>query len=76
MAAMLRQQPEGPFVLIGYSFGSAIAFETAKKLEAAGHRVGFVGSLNGPPHIKWRMVQVSDVSRIRRWNRGTMADYG
>lgn len=59
MTTILKHQPEGPFVLIGYSFGSAIAFETTKKLEAAGHRVGFLGSLNGPPHIKWRMVQVS-----------------
>lgn len=60
MAAILLHQPEGPFVLIGYSLGSVIAFETAKKLEAAGHRVGFLGSLNGPPHIKWRMGRVSD----------------
>lgn len=59
MDAILQHQPEGPYVLIGYSFGSMIAFETAKKLEASGHHVGFMGSLNGPPHIKWRMVQVS-----------------
>ncbi|KAK7987010.1 non-ribosomal peptide synthase-like protein [Apiospora saccharicola] len=59
MASILERQPEGPYVLIGYSFGSMIAFETAKKLEAAGHHVGFMSSLNGPPHIKWRMVQAS-----------------
>lgn len=29
-----------------------IAFETAKKVEASGDRVGFLGSLNLPPHIK------------------------
>ncbi|KAK8016967.1 NRPS-like protein biosynthetic cluster [Apiospora rasikravindrae] len=58
MESILKHQPKGPYVLIGYSFGSMIAFETAKKLEAAGHRVGFMGSLNGPPHIKWRMVQL------------------
>ncbi|KAK7961729.1 acetyl-CoA synthetase-like protein [Apiospora aurea] len=58
MESILKHQPEGPYVLIGYSFGSMIAFETAKKLEAAGHRVGFMGSLNGPPHIKWRLVQL------------------
>ncbi|KAI3059189.1 hypothetical protein CBS147353_10600 [Aspergillus niger] len=29
-----------------------ITFETAKKFEAAGDRVGFLGSLNPPPHIK------------------------
>ncbi|KAK7913972.1 hypothetical protein PG985_011675 [Apiospora marii] len=58
MDSILKHQPEGPYVLIGYSFGSMIAFETTKKLEAAGHHVGFMGSLNGPPHIKWRMVQL------------------
>lgn len=58
MDAIQQRQPRGPYVLIGYSFGSMIAFETGKKLEAAGHAVGFMGSLNGPPHIKWRMVQI------------------
>lgn len=57
MDSIRRQQPNGPYVIIGYSFGSMIAFETTKKLEAAGCEV-FMGSLNGPPHIKWRMVQI------------------
>lgn len=57
MEAIRRTQPNGPYILIGYSFGSMIAFETTKKLEAAGEQV-FMGSLNGPPHIKWRMVQI------------------
>ncbi|KAI1849151.1 hypothetical protein JX266_005112 [Neoarthrinium moseri] len=57
MHAIKRRQPHGPYVLVGYSFGSMIAFETTKKLEAAGNVV-FMGSLNGPPHIKWRMVQI------------------
>lgn len=74
MAAVLQHQPEGPFLLIGYSFGSAVAFETAKKLEAAGHRVGFVGSLNGPPHIKWRMVQVSGSLCPSAWGPCRMTD--
>ncbi|PYH69256.1 non-ribosomal peptide synthetase [Aspergillus vadensis CBS 113365] len=45
-------QPEGPYIFIGYSYGAMIAFETAKKVEASGDRVGFLGSLNLPPHIK------------------------
>ncbi|ETS74724.1 hypothetical protein PFICI_13208 [Pestalotiopsis fici W106-1] len=57
MNAIRQNQPKGPYILIGYSFGSMIAFETTKKLEAAGHEV-YMGSLNGPPHIKWRMVQI------------------
>jgi thioesterase domain-containing protein len=57
MKAIRHHQPHGPYILIGYSFGSMIAFETTKKLEASGQDV-FMGSLNGPPHIKWRMVQI------------------
>nr|APX44016.1 polyketide synthase [Pestalotiopsis microspora] len=57
MNAIRRHQANGPYILIGYSFGSMIAFETTKKLEAAGHEV-YMASLNGPPHIKWRMVQI------------------
>ncbi|KAI4595822.1 putative NRPS-like protein biosynthetic cluster [Pestalotiopsis sp. 9143b] len=57
MDAIRQQQPDGPYILIGYSFGSMIAFETTKKLEAAGQEV-YMSSLNGPPHIKWRMVQI------------------
>lgn len=51
-------QPEGPYVLIGYSFGAMIAFEVGKKLEALGNKVGFIGSLNLPPHIKFRMIEL------------------
>ncbi|KAK6077079.1 nonribosomal peptide synthetase [Seiridium cupressi] len=57
MREIRHHQPSGPYVLIGYSFGSMIAFETSKKLEAVGQNA-FMGSLNGPPHIKWRMVQI------------------
>ncbi|AFC31030.1 SrfAC [Paenibacillus mucilaginosus 3016] len=32
-------QPEGPYVLLGYSSGGHLAFEAAKALEAAGHPV-------------------------------------
>ncbi|MER6671778.1 amino acid adenylation domain-containing protein [Streptomyces sp. NPDC000983] len=38
--AELREiQPEGPYTLWGYSFGARVAFEAARQLEAAGHRV-------------------------------------
>ncbi|WP_159881480.1 non-ribosomal peptide synthetase [Paenibacillus puerhi] len=32
-------QPEGPYVLLGYSSGGHLAFEAVKAMEAAGHRV-------------------------------------
>ena len=57
-AAMKAQQPTGPYALAGYSYGSMLAFEIAKMLEANGDKVRFCGSFNLPPHIKTRMRQL------------------
>ncbi|MFC6066360.1 non-ribosomal peptide synthetase [Streptomyces ochraceiscleroticus] len=57
-AAIREKQPHGPYALAGYSFGSAVAFEIAKILEAEGERVDFLGSFNLPPHIKYRMDEL------------------
>lgn len=54
-AALKAKQPHGPYALAGYSYGSMLAFEIAKVLEASGDEVGFLGSFNLPPHIKTRM---------------------
>ncbi|MFI8195223.1 amino acid adenylation domain-containing protein [Streptomyces sp. NPDC085942] len=35
-------RPEGPYLLLGYSLGGNLAFETAKELERRGHRVAHV----------------------------------
>ncbi|MCJ1236909.1 hypothetical protein MMC14_004892 [Varicellaria rhodocarpa] len=56
--AIKTQQPEGPYALAGYSYGSMLAFETAKMLERKGNDVRFLGCLNLPPHIKTRMRQL------------------
>lgn len=59
--AIRRAQPHGPYAVAGYSYGAAVAFEIAKRLEAAGERVGFVGSFNLPPHIKYRMDELDPI---------------
>ncbi|KAI9037667.1 non-ribosomal peptide synthetase [Aspergillus affinis] len=56
--ALRKQQPKGPYAMAGYSYGSVLAFEIAKKLEADGEEVKFLGSFNLPPHIKQRMRQL------------------
>ncbi|WP_217712100.1 non-ribosomal peptide synthetase [Kitasatospora sp. NA04385] len=61
VAAIRARQPHGPYALAGYSFGAAVAFEIAKQLERAGERVGFLGSFNLPPHIKYRMDELDFV---------------
>ncbi|KAM0151517.1 hypothetical protein ACHAQE_005817 [Botrytis cinerea] len=56
--AIKSKQPKGPYLLAGYSYGTMLAFETAKLLEASGDEISFLGSFNLPPHIKFRMRQL------------------
>jgi len=43
-----RIQSEGPYQLIGYSFGGVIAYEMARQLLASGEHVNFLGLLDSP----------------------------
>ncbi len=38
--------PEGPYHLIGYSFGGLIAYETARRFAATGRKVGLIGLID------------------------------
>ncbi|KAM3069225.1 hypothetical protein ACMFMG_010741 [Clarireedia jacksonii] len=53
-----EQQPSGPYAIAGYSYGSMIAFEIVKLLLKNNDEVRFLGVLNLPPHIKFRMRQL------------------
>lgn len=44
-------QPYGPYALTGYSLGTTVAFELAKRLEANGDTVAFCAALDSPPHV-------------------------
>ena len=46
-----RTQPHGPYALTGYSLGTTVAFELAKRLEANGDTVAFCAALDSPPHV-------------------------
>ena len=50
--------PNGPYFIAGYSFGGAVAFEIGKKFEQRGKRVAWLGVLNLPPHIQFRMKEL------------------
>lgn len=41
--AIRAVQPEGPYQLVGFSYGGLVAFEVARQLAAAGLGVGFLG---------------------------------
>ncbi|KAI9147621.1 Aspulvinone E synthetase melA [Paramyrothecium foliicola] len=56
-AAIQRTQPQGPYAIAGYSYGACIAFEIAKRLPKG--QVQFLGSLNLPPHIRFRMQHLN-----------------
>ncbi|MCC6923196.1 MAG: amino acid adenylation domain-containing protein, partial [Nitrosomonas sp.] len=40
------RQPEGPYVLLGWSLGGALAMEIARQLETAGETVAFLGLID------------------------------
>ncbi|KAL8941388.1 MAG: hypothetical protein Q9216_002266 [Gyalolechia sp. 2 TL-2023] len=63
--ALKKKQPHGPYAIAGYSYGSMLAFEISKILEAGGDTVQFLGSFNLPPHIKFRM-------RMLDWTAGLL----
>ncbi|MCK0746446.1 alpha/beta fold hydrolase, partial [Chromohalobacter nigrandesensis] len=44
---LLEQQPAGPYHLLGWSMGGALALEMASLLERLGKRVTFVGLIDG-----------------------------
>jgi len=56
--AIQAAQPEGPYRLVGYSFGGAVAFEVGQQLLARGGRVTLVGLFDT---IEWRYME--DVER-------------
>ncbi|KAJ6507800.1 hypothetical protein C8R47DRAFT_58524 [Mycena vitilis] len=51
--------PSGPYYIVGYSYGGAISFEIGKRLESRGKQVDWLGILNIPPHIQFRMHALS-----------------
>lgn len=48
---ILKMQPEGPYLLGGYSLGGVIAFEMAQQLHAQDHRVAFLAILDEPAPV-------------------------
>jgi thioesterase domain-containing protein len=67
LEALLKVQPEGPFVLCGYCAGGLVALETARQLEAKGRRVDLVILLDSVADeaggIPWRRLR----NRVRPW---------
>ncbi|MGC1506552.1 MAG: beta-ketoacyl synthase N-terminal-like domain-containing protein [Sulfitobacter sp.] len=52
LAEMQRMQPEGPYLIAGYSGGGIMAYEMAKQLREAGHEVGVVAMFDTPLPVR------------------------
>ena len=52
--AIRSVQPEGPYHLLGWSFGAVVAYEMAVQLERLGQRVAFVGLMDTMEPVRWR----------------------
>jgi len=50
--AIRKIQPNGPYYLGGWSFGGAVAFETAQQLMAAGEQVAYLGIIDTEARIE------------------------
>ncbi|MFJ9338744.1 amino acid adenylation domain-containing protein [Streptomyces sp. NPDC101733] len=46
LAALREEQPHGPYLLAGWSFGGTVAYEMAARLEAVGEEVAFLGLID------------------------------
>ena len=64
MSEMRAAQPEGPYYLLGYSFGGLMAFEIAQQLCAAGEAVAFLGMLDTWQPRYLRSKRVSSRKRL------------
>ncbi|MCO5062901.1 MAG: amino acid adenylation domain-containing protein [Rhizobiaceae bacterium] len=66
LANIRRHQPEGPYLIAGYSGGSYAAFEMARQLQVAGERVDFIGVLDMHAPKFAEKVKVPASDRLRR----------
>ena len=62
IAAIMEQNPNGPYALAGYSFGGIIAFEMARQLEALGKEVKMLAMFDTyayrSPHYDPTIIQL------------------
>ncbi len=62
---ILAVQPEGPFHLIGYSFGGTAAHAIAAELQARGHEVALLALLDAVPSSYFAQGEVLGVDEVR-----------
>jgi len=51
--AIRQIQPQGPYVLIGYSLGGLVALEMAQRLRACGEKIALLAMLDAYPYMRF-----------------------
>jgi amino acid adenylation domain-containing protein len=74
-------QPDGPYFLVGYSFGALVAFEIACQLERQGERIGLLALLdNAAPNLLqirpswWQSIRIH-LRNLHRLQRSEQIKY-
>ncbi|KAF1677374.1 non-ribosomal peptide synthetase [Bacillus sp. SKDU12] len=73
--SMMRIQEKGPFVLLGYSAGSNVAFEVAKTLEQRGRIVSDVIMLDSRMTVTVTHLSEQEIEEIVQLNMDIIPDY-
>ncbi len=74
------QQPNGPYLLAGYSFGSLVALEAAHMLRIQGEEVALLASIDGPfgltyqVALRQRITPAEKLLRRANWHLEQMAE--
>ena len=57
LEAIRAKQPEGPYHLVGFSFGGVLPYEVAQQLRSAGQRIGLLAIIDSdvPGNVRYRL---------------------
>jgi len=61
---MIEVQPKGPYHILGWSFGGALAFEIARQVYAVGAQVGFLGFMDAAAPGKQLPTEQAQIGEI------------
>ena len=66
LEALERSHPNGPYILVGYSFGGLVALEMAQHLRSAGRQVALLVLIDTYPHPRYLSSAQQRRLRVRR----------
>ncbi|MEU2073172.1 amino acid adenylation domain-containing protein [Streptomyces sp. NPDC013489] len=74
---MFRVQPEGPYHLVGWSFGGTLAHAVAGELQRRGHEVALLALLDAAPSVFFKASKDAPAEEVRKMFEAyvAMAEY-